>query len=218
MRKSIPFLIVAAATIASLAVFPRLPATIPTHWGADGEINGTSPRLWGVVVMPVILLFIALMMRAIPAIDPRRENYPKFAGAFDAIFISTMLLLLVIHVAMLAAGLGYPVAMGRITPIAVGALFIVLGNVIPRARPNWFIGVRTPWTLSSDRVWEKTNRLAGYVMVVIGIAIVILGLSAVQFAPKLIAPFAAIAALGLVVYSYVEWRREGAPGSNSPSL
>ena len=76
MRKWIPFVIVGVAALASLAVFSRLPDTIPTHWGADGEINGTSPRLWGAFVIPVILLFIALLMRALPAIDPRRENYP----------------------------------------------------------------------------------------------------------------------------------------------
>src|SRR4051812_9056379 len=114
MRKWIPFFIVGLAALASVAVYPRLPETIPTHWGSHGEINGTSGRLWGAFVIPIILLFIALLMRALPSIDPRRENYPKFAGAFEGIFISTMLLLLVLHVAMLAAGLGYPVAMDRL--------------------------------------------------------------------------------------------------------
>jgi uncharacterized membrane protein len=211
MRKWIPFVIVGVAALASLAVFSRLPDTIPTHWGADGEINGTSPRLWGAFVIPVILLFIALLMRALPAIDPRRENYPKFAGTFESIFISTMLLLLVLHAAMLAAGLGYPVAMNRFAPIGMGLFFMVLGNLIPRARPNWFVGVRTPWTLSSDRVWEKTNRLAGYVMVIAGFIVAIAGLTGVPFATHVMAAVIGVAAAGLVVYSYVEWRREGGP-------
>jgi uncharacterized membrane protein len=215
MRKWIPFLIVAAAAIASLAVFSRLPETIPTHWGSEGEVNATSPRLWGAFVIPVVLLFVALIMRALPLIDPRRENYPKFTGAFDAIFLSVMLLLLLMHVAMLAAGLGYPVAMERLAPIGVGGLLIVLGNLMPRARPNWFIGVRTPWTLSSDTVWYKTNRLAGYVMVIAGLAVFILGLTAARLAVSWMAPVIGAAALGLVVYSYVEWRREG--GAAPPS-
>jgi uncharacterized membrane protein len=215
MRKWIPFLIVAVAALVSLAVFSRLPETIPTHWGASGEINGTSPRLWGAFVIPLILLLIALFMRVLPAIDPRRENYPKFAGTFEAIFISTMLLLLVIHVAMLAAGLGYPVAMDRLAPIGIGLLLMVLGNLFPRARPNWFVGVRTPWTLSSDRVWEKTNRLAGYVMVIAGFIVAITGLAGVPFATHVMAAVIGVAAAALVVYSYVEWRREGSPTQSS---
>ena len=211
MRKWIPLLIVTAAVIASLAVFSRLPETIPTHWGSEGEVNGTAPRLWGAFVIPMVLLFIAGLKRALPLIDPRGDNYSKFASGFDTIFLSVMALLLVMHFALLAAGLGYPVEMDRLAPLGVGALFVVLGNVMPRARPNWFIGVRTPWTLSSDRVWEKTNRVAGYVMVVAGIVVLILGLTASRFAVTWMAPVIGVAALGLVVYSYVEWRREGSP-------
>ena len=215
MRKWIPFIIVAISVAASLAVFSRLPDTIATHWGSAGDVNGTSPKLWGAFVVPVILLFIAIMMRALPSIDPRRENYPKFAGAFDAIFISTMLLLLVLHIALLAAGLGYPVAMDRLAPIGVGLLLMVLGNVLPRARPNWFVGVRTPWTLSSDRVWEKTHRLAGYVFVIAGFVVAIIGLTGVPLAAYFLGPLIGAAALLLVVYSYVEWRREGNAGHSS---
>jgi len=209
MRKWIPAGIVATAIIASLAVFSRLPATIPTHWGPGGQASGWAPRLWGAFVMPVILIFIAGLMRALPSIDPRKSNYPKFSGTFDAIFISTMLFLLVMHFALLAAGLGYPIAMDRIASVGVGLLLIVLGNLMPRARPNWFIGVRTPWTLSSDRVWEKTHRLAGYVLVIAGIVVALLGLSGARFAPFVMGPVIGVAALFLVVYSYVEWRREG---------
>ncbi|MDQ6717612.1 MAG: SdpI family protein, partial [Gemmatimonadota bacterium] len=216
-RKWIPFVIVAVATAASLAVFSRLPESMPTHWGGNGQVNGSSPRLFGAFIIPAILLLTAIMMRALPAIDPRRENYQKFVGAFDAIFISTMLLLLILHIAMLAVGLGYPVAMGRIAPVGVGLLLMVLGNVMPQARPNWFIGVRTPWTLSSDRVWERTHRLAGYVFVMAGFILAIIGLIGARSGPIMLAPAFVIgaAALSLVVYSYVEWRREGKGAGHS---
>lgn len=209
MRKWIPYLIVAVAIVASLIQFSHLPARMPTHWGVNGEVNGWSSRLWGAFTLPLILLLLALMMKWLPNIDPRRANYPKFAGTFDAIFISVMLLLLVMHVALLAAARGYPVRFERWVPVAIGLFLVVLGNLLPRARPNWFIGVRTPWTLSSDRVWEKTHRLAGYVFVAAGIIVAIIGLTGVRFAPALIGPVIGAAALSLVVYSYVEWRREG---------
>ncbi len=218
MRKWIPFLIVAIAVAASLAVFSRLPDTIAIHWGSEGEVNGTSPRLFGAFVVPLILVFVAVLMRVLPLIDPRGASYPKFAGGFEAMFVSVMLLLLMMHLALLAAGLGYPVAMDRLAPIGIGGLFIALGNLMPRARPNWFIGVRTPWTLSSDRVWEKTNRLAGYVMVSTGIILLTLGLAGAPFLPAVMGPVIGAAALSLVVYSYVEWRRERNGAGHSSSV
>jgi uncharacterized membrane protein len=218
MRKWTPYIIVAIAVAASLFQFSQLPERMPTHWGVNGEINGWSSRLWGASVIPLVLLLLALMMRWLPTIDPRRANYPKFAGTFEAIFISIMLLLLLTHIALLAAAAGYPIRFERWVPVGIGLLFIVLGNLLPRARPNWFVGVRTPWTLSSDRVWEKTHRLAGYVLVIAGIIVAILGLTGYKFAPILMGPVIGVAALSLVIYSYVEWRREGgpAPPSSSP--
>jgi len=159
-------------------------------------------------------------MRWLPRIDPRGANYPKFAGTFNGLFISIMLFILGMHFVILASALGYPVAMGRWVPIGMGAFFIVMGNLLPRARPNWFVGIRTPWTLSSDRVWEKTHRLAGYVFVVLGVLIGLIGV--VSGGSDLVMPWLGgligIAALSLVVYSYVEWRREGSvPRPSSPA-
>jgi uncharacterized membrane protein len=218
MRKWIPYLIVAVAVVTSVVAFSQLPDRVPTHWGLNGQVDGWSARLWGAAVIPLVLLFIALLMRWLPRIDPRGANYAKFAGTFEAIFISVMLFLLVIHFALLGAALGYPIRIERWVPIGVGLLFMVLGNLLPRARPNWFVGVRTPWTLSSDRVWEKTHRLAGYVFVIAGVILVILGVSGATFAPPVMGAVIGIAALGLVVYSYVEWRREGGtPRPSSPA-
>lgn len=218
MRKWIPYLIVALAAIASLLSFAQLPDRIPTHWGSNGEANGWSSRGWGVSVIPLVLVLLALLMRWLPRIDPRRANYAKFAGTFEAIFITIMLFVLVVHFAILAVGLGYPVRIERWVPVGIGLLLIVLGNVLPRARPNWFVGIRTPWTLSSDRVWEKTHRLAGYVFVIAGIIVAIIGMTGVRLASFLVGPVIGIAALSLVVYSYVEWRREDrvARPSSSP--
>lgn len=218
MRKWIPYLIVFVALAASLVAFPQLPDRIATHWGANGQVNGWSSRAWGAFTMPFVLLMLALLMHWIPRIDPRRANYSKFATTFDAIFISIMLFLLLMHFALLGAALGYPVKFERWVPVGIGLLFIVLGNLMPRARPNWFIGVRTPWTLSSDRVWEKTHRLAGYVLVAAGMVVVIIGITGARVAPFLMGPVIGVAALSLVVYSYVEWRREGRAAGTSSSL
>ncbi len=208
MRKWIPLLIVVLAFVGSAIVYPKLPATVPTHWDMSGHANGWSSRLWGVLMLPLFLLGLAVLVRILPVIDPRGRNYAKFGGAFEAIIISIMLFMLGMHVVVLRSQLGYPVAMQRLLPFGVGILFVVVGNLLPRARPNWFVGIKTPWTLSSDRVWEKTHRLGGHVFVAGGLLLVLAGFLAPQWAHFLMFAVILACSAGAFVYSYVEWRRE----------
>jgi len=208
MRKWMPLLIIATALVASAVVYPSLPERIPTHWNFAGEVDGWSPRAWGAWMMPVMMVFVWALTRFLPAIDPRRKNYEKFSGAFEGIILSVMVFMLVLHGITLAAALGYPLAMELVVPVGVGILFIVIGNLLPRARSNWFVGIRTPWTLSSDRVWEKTHRVGGKLFVLGGILIALsafVGASWSRWAPMVVI---GICSLGAVIYSYLEWRKE----------
>jgi uncharacterized membrane protein len=101
--------------------------------------------------------------------------------------------------------------MERVLPVGIGVLFIVIGNLLPRARPNWFVGIRTPWTLSSDRVWEKTHRFGGQVFVGGGILMLLSGLVLAQWAHVAVFIIIALCAASVLVYSYVEWKREQNP-------
>jgi uncharacterized membrane protein len=208
MRKWIPLLVVAAAFIASAVVYPRLPETIPTHWNLSGRPDGWSNRVWGAWWLPIFLTVMWGLVQLLPRIDPRGSNYAKFGGAFEAIIVSVMLFMLALHVVMLMAALGYPVQMERILPIGIGLLLVVIGNLLPRARPNWFVGIRTPWTLSSDRVWEKTHRFGGRVFVASGLLLTIAGLLLVQWAHVVLVTVLALSTISVLVYSYLEWKRE----------
>ena len=208
MRKWIPLLIVVAAFISSALVYPRLPETIPTHWDMSGQPNGWSGRFFGAWVVPLFLLGMWALFRVLPAIDPRGSNYAKFGGAFEAIIDSIMLFMLGMHIIILRAGLGYPVAIQRVVPFGVGLLLIVIGNLLPRARPNWFIGIRTPWTLSSDRVWEKTHRFGGRVFVVGGLLITIAAVGIAHWAQVVLVTVITVSASSVLIYSYIEWKRE----------
>jgi len=211
MRKWIPLLIIAIAVVASAVVYPRLPETIPTHWNMDGQPDGWSSRAFGAWITPLLLLFTWGLFRVLPAIDPRGANYARFGGAFEAIIDSLMLFLLGMHIVLLRAGLGHPVQMQRIGPFGVGVLLTVIGNLLPRARPNWFIGIRTPWTLSSDRVWEKTHRLGGRLFVAGGILIALVSLFWVQWAHVVLITVVLLATAATLIYSYLEWKREQDP-------
>ena len=208
MRKWIPLLIVVAAFLATAVVYQSLPATIPTHWSVEGQANGWSSRIWGAWMIPFFLLGMWAMFRFLPAIDPRGRNYAKFGGAFEGIMISLMLFALGLHLIVLRAALGYPVEMRRVLPIGVGVLFIVIGNLLPRARPNWFIGLRTPWTLSSDRVWEKTHRFGGRMFVAGGVLMILAALFSAQWAHVVLFAVVLLCSAGAFIYSYLEWKRE----------
>jgi uncharacterized membrane protein len=208
MRSWIPLLIIAAAIAASAAVYPSLPLTVPTHWDMLGRPNGWSSRLWGAWLMPIFLVGAWALMRVLPSIDPRGSNYVKFGGAFEGIIITTMLFMLGLHAIILRAALGYPVAIERVLPLAMGVLFIVIGNLLPRARPNWFVGIRTPWTLSSDRVWEKTHRFGGRVFVASGLLILLGALVMPQWEHIVLFIVVLVCVASVLVYSYLEWKRE----------
>jgi uncharacterized membrane protein len=208
MRKWIPLLIIGAAVLSSAAVYSRLPETIATHWNMDGQADGWSTRAFGAWITPVLLLATWGLFRVLPTIDPRGANYAKFGGALEAIIDSLMLFLLGMHIVLLRAGLGHPVQMQRIAPFGVGVLLTVIGNLLPRARPNWFIGIRTPWTLSSDRVWEKTHRLGGRLFVAGGIVIALVSLFWVQWAHVVLITVVVLTAAVVLIYSYLEWKRE----------
>jgi len=208
MRKWISLLIVAAGFIASAVVYPRLPETIPTHWDFSGHPNGWSSRFWGAWLIPIFLLGMWALVRILPRIDPRGSNYAKFGGAFEAIIDTIMLFMLALHIVALRAALGHPMQMQRILPIGVGVVLIVIGNLLPRARPNWFVGIRTPWTLSSDRVWEKTHRFGGRLFVAGGVIITIASFLWVQEAHVVLFAVMALVASSVMIYSYLEWKRE----------
>lgn len=208
MRKWYPWLLVGLAFGFSAALYSRLPARIPSHWDARGAVNGDMSRAWGVWLMPVVLLIMAIVLPRLPAIDPRRDNYEKFRPSYDLVINAVMTLVAILHVAMLGAGVGWPVPMERVTPLLVGALFVVIGNVMPRARPNWLFGIRTPWTLTNDRVWERTHRLGGLLFVIAGILLIVAALlMPAAFLPVIVICVAA-AAIIPVVYSYFAWRQE----------
>jgi len=208
MRKWIPATLIAAAWLASIALYDRLPDRIPTHWGFDGQIDGWSGKRFGAFGFPALMLGIWALLHWLPAIDPRRANYDKFRGTYDIVVAAILALMLVVHSVVLLAALGRPVNVAVIIPLAVGLLLVIIGNLLPRARPNWFFGIRTPWTLSSDRVWADTHRLGGRMMVLAGVLIAVSAFFGSPWSAILVPVAAAGAALVPVVYSYLRWRSD----------
>lgn len=208
-RRWIAPLLIAAMWAFALAAYTRLPARIPTHWNLHGEVDGWSGR-GAAFLFPAIALGIALLMEVLPRIDPRRGNWEKFADETAVIVNVLVLFMAWMEAVTLGAAVGWDVDVGRAVLVGVGGLFAVMGNYLPRIRSNWFLGIRTPWTLASDRVWRETHRLAGRTFVAGGVAMAIAGFAASPAATELALAAAGVAAAVPVVYSYLAWRREAA--------
>ena len=198
-----------AATLLSLAVYPRLPEQVASHWNSADEVNGTMPRFWGAAIMPIITLVMLGLFLLIPAIDPLRANIAKFRGTFNVFIVLIVAFLLYLHVLTTLWNLGLQgFRMSTAMLPAMGLLFIFVGVLLRQARRNFSIGIRTPWTLSSDAVWDKTHRLGALLYMASG---VIAALGAFFPGPRayflVLAPVLA-SSLILVIYSYILWRAE----------
>lgn len=219
MRKwiPIPILIISLAFLSSALVYSRLPETMPTHWNLSGEVDGWSGRMFGAWMLPVLLAALWGILRFLPRIDPRRASYDRFGPTYHAIIVLVMAFLLCLHAVVLRTALGSPMRMDRLTPLAMGVMMVLVGNLLPRARPNWFVGIRTPWTLSNDRVWEKTHRLGGHIFVLGGIVIVLAALFATPLANAVMIGTVVACAVAVLAYSYLEWRRLNGSGHPKPT-
>ena len=208
MRKWYPAVLVVVTFVAAFAVYARLPERVPTHWDIHNRVNGYGPRWMVTFLFPVMLLALWGLLRVLPRIDPRRANYAAMQGTYDLVVNLTLTLIAVLHFVILAAVMGAPVSISRIAPAVVGISLVVIGKVLPRARPNWWFGIRTPWTLSNDRVWERTHRVGGYVLMVIGALAILAALLDVTLASVAAGIVAAALGLGLIAYSYFVWKQE----------
>ena len=205
--------LLAAAALFGVVLRDRLPATMATHWGADGQVNGWSPRGLALLLLPGIGLLTAGVLAVAPKLDPRYRNFPAHAGEYWLVGNAVLGLLALIHAGMLAFALGWIAHLESVVGVGIGVLFMLMGNVLTRVRANWIFGVRTPWTLSSDRAWRQTHRLAGYGFVLAGFVTLVAALFVHRalFAVMVAAPLAA--SLVAVVWSYVAWSRDPAAHS-----
>jgi uncharacterized membrane protein len=220
MRKSEWFLIIMAVVFFATGAwfYPQLPAQVASHWNAAGQVNGSMSRALGAFLVPIIFTIIAAVFLAIPHIDPRRANIARFRTYFDWLVVAIALVLYYVYLLTLwwninSAGFGGGAAGGGffnltaaiIPPFA--ALIYIGGMILPHTEPNWFIGVRTPWTISSDAVWHKTNQAGGWTFRASGI----IALIGIFFPPAVAIWFLAVPVLastvGLVIYSYVLYER-----------
>lgn len=209
LRSELPHLVVLSVLLGVAAVvWPWAPERLPVHWNLAGEVDRYGGRFEGLLAVPLMAVGMYALLLFLPWIDPRRDNFRRFEGSYQIIRWSLTLFLTVLYAVMLASGFGIRVDVGLCVSLLMCGLFVTLGFTLADVQPNWFVGVRTPWTLSSDVSWQKTHRAAKWVFVALGVSFVPLG---IWKTPWMLAAVIVTAFIGigwLVVYSYRVWKSD----------
>lgn len=148
-------------------LYGRLPESVPIHWDIDGTV--TYGGKWSLLLLSALNLIMVALFVVLPKIDPRRQNYNKFRKYYDLYLIATELFMLCVWVVTISEAF-WPgsVNVEKVVTVGVSLLFIFIGNIMPKFKNNFFMGIKTPWTLSNDVVWNKTHRLGGFLFVIAG--------------------------------------------------
>jgi uncharacterized membrane protein len=169
---------------ATAFAWARLPERVPVHWNFHGEVDRYGSRFELLLLGPVLLAALWGLFELLPVIDPRlaipkdpEQTDAERQGALPTAIALVLALLALLHVLLLVQALGLLKEPPRALAIWMAGFLILFGNFIGRLRPSWFVGIRTPWTLSSDAVWRRTHRLAGRLMVPAGLIALLLALT-----------------------------------------
>lgn len=200
------FTLIAIALVAGVALYTQLPDMVPSHWNAAGQIDGYMPKFWGVFLMPLVTIALVLLFLAIPLIDPLKANIAQFRSIYNIFIVVFTAYMLFIHALTLLAALGYQFNMTYLLVPAVGLVFISLGFLMRKAKRNFFIGIRTPWTLSSDDVWEETHKLGSLMFMIAG-AVTVVSAFFGETGIYLMMGALMLAAFVPIIYSFILWQK-----------
>jgi len=167
--KIILFVLVLLTFVVGIVIYPHMPNKVASHWNAAGEVDGHMSKFWGVFLMPIICLVCILLFIFIPKMDPLKKNFKAFEKEFNMFILVLFLFFFYIYLLTIFWNLGYDINIGKYITPAVGILFIFIGLLLRKAKRNYFVGIRTPWTLANDKVWDKTHQLGFKLFIIIGI-------------------------------------------------
>lgn len=201
----VSLLVVIFAFVLAFWAYPQMPEQVASHWNLQGEADGYMNRFWGIFLMPLVMVICWLLLNLVPLIDPRAKNIAKFKHYFDGFILVFLIFFLIVYKLTILWNLGFQVPFNVVMPILVGGLIFYMGILIEHAEPNWTIGIRTPWTLSSDTVWEKTHTLGGKLFKIAGILSILSALlPGISFVIVIIAVVGV--SLFLLIYSFYLYR------------
>jgi len=186
--------------------YPLLPSRIASHWNYLGQVDGYSSKFWGIFLLPIIMLVVFVFMKFFQKLDPKSENIKKFEGSYNSFLFVFNIFFFIVFLFTLLWSLGIHLYINKLMALLLAFLFYSVGNLMKATKQNYFIGIRTPWTLHNETVWNKTNTLGGKLFqVVAGLSLVGLlypnYLLALVFIPLIVVMFY------IYIYSYLEFKK-----------
>lgn len=200
-------IIIVLAFALALWFYPQIPDVIAVHWGADGIADGFAQKEFWIFLVPIVMIVLALLLYLIPKMDPKRKNIEKFWDKYCWFVAEIELFMLYVQLLMIVWNTGFEFNMGQALAPAFAGLFYFVGKLVRDAKQNWTIGIRTPWTLSSKSVWEKTHKSGAKIFKVCAV-ICLFGILLPKYSIVFVIVPVLLAAFYLFVYSYLEYSKE----------
>ena len=205
--KTVSIIVILLAFATAWYFYPLLPEQVASHWNTQGQVDGYMSKFWGLFLMPILMIIFTILFFVIPNIDPEKKNIEKFWGEFDKFIIVFNLFMFYVYVLTILWNIGYGMNMTVALMPAMAILFWFCGSLIGKAKRNYTIGIRVPWTLASDAVWDKTHRLGEKLFKFVALT-TFLGAFLVDYAFWLLFVPLFASVIFLVIYSYLEYRKE----------
>jgi len=206
-NKVIIFVLISLFFIVASYFYPQMPERMASHWNSQGQVDGYMSKFWGLFLMPIISVVLSFFFLLIPRIDPSKENIKKFRKYFDKFTILITAFLFYVYLLTIFWNIGIKFNMSQLMTPALGILFYYCGVLIENTKRNWFIGIKTPWTLSNEKVWDKTHKIGGKLFKIIGI-IAFLGIFLPKYAVLFVLIPVILTVIYTVTYSYFEYQRQ----------
>jgi uncharacterized membrane protein len=156
-----------------LYFYSKLPDVIPVHWNFAGEADNFGSKTTHLIIMPLIVLGMMLLFIYLPKLDPKKSQYEKFAEVYELIQLLLVTFMTYIYLITILVGIDAKINVSYAVMVGMGAMFIIMGNYMGKIRQNYFVGIKTPWTLDNEEVWNKTHRLGGWCFVIAGLLFIL---------------------------------------------
>ena len=200
-------LLTVVSLLLSLTVFSSLPEQIPAHWNVHGTVDRFAPKLT-VFIFPGIIFLITILFQFMRRTDPNSDNYDKFQREYHRYTFVIGLVFFAVQIMTIAAAFRMDFNVNLIFCLGIGSLFIFIGNLLPKTKHNYFIGIRTPWTLADEQNWFRTHRLAGKIWVLGGLIVALTALAPESFQVPVFLTILAVMVVTPFVYSYTDFRKK----------
>jgi uncharacterized membrane protein len=204
----LPISIIVGSIISAFYLYHNFPARVATHWDIYGQVNGYSGPFLAAWLLPFMIIGIYALFIFLPYIDPRKQQYLSFEAVYHKFKNIIISFLFILYILSSLNGLGYSINIGFWSPVMIGFLFMIIGYLLKDVKMNWFMGIRTQWTMSSNYVWEKTHQASAPILIFSG---GIMALSAFLSSTSKIIAFVlamVLIIIALPAYSYILFKRE----------